>query len=117
VLRTLHVGAGAGIFGGQIVEGETPRALLFPQPHVTVGARGPVADFEVGGGATFTAAHGLMRAGVVIGGSDSLAWRVGLDSDLTTAWFDEEPPGDRGASLIRVRVLARVGFAWGSERP
>ncbi len=114
--RWWHVGAGAGVFGGQVVEGEEPRGVWFPQPHVTLGVRSKRTDFEASGGASLTAAHGAMRAGLVLGSAGGVGWRVGLDADLTTAWFDEEPPGDRAASLLRTRVLVRLGFAWGLER-
>ncbi len=113
VLEELHVGAGAGVIRVQKVEGNERVALWLPQPHLTLGVVKARGDFEVGGGATPTAAHVLTRGGWLLSEPRALSWRLGFDAHLGSAFFVEEAPGDRRATVLQVSLLARIDAAWG----
>lgn len=111
--RTVHAGLGAGFFGLRRVEGDRVLTAWYPQPDLRVGLRSPKADFEVAGGATPSAGHGLVRGGWSFGEPKALAVRLGFDARLGAAWLFEAPPGDRRASLLQIGLLGRIDAAWG----
>lgn len=114
ILEDLHFGIGGGVVRVLKLEGDDILGVWLPQPHVSLGLRGERSDFTVGGGATNTAAHGLLRGGWVIGPTDHpISWRMGFDAHAGIGWFFEAPPGERQASVIQIQAAARLDMAWG----
>lgn len=117
VLEGLHFGFGGGAVQVLKLEGDDILGVWLPQPHVSLGLWADRSDFTVGGGATNTAAHGLVRGGWALGPTDNpISWRAGFDAHAGIGWFFEAPPGQRQASVIQIQAAARLDMAWGRAR-
>ena len=109
--------AGVGAVSVRLSEAGTARSTAVVQPHLGAALAIPWRQtplmLDVGLGATAAALHATGRAAVVFPVGDQLGLRVGPQFSLVTAWFAEGEPGDRTATMTRIRGVLSIGLHWG----
>lgn len=114
--RTWSIQLGGGFTSIEVVEGDEPRALWYPQPRLQLEALGDKAELLVGFGGTPSLAHFDFRTAFALSEAKpgKASPRIGGTIHVANAWFDEAEPGfGRTATVLRARLGLVIAVAWG----